>query len=649
MKTLIICLFIGISTSLFGQSNLYYSNYDWKTVPDKFELSAEEKTEDEVILFEKRCEEFTNINDNFMQVSLVHIIRVLNTDAAIEANNKVYISYDGKDVIVQKARVIKPDQTIVTLKSSDIREFKNEEGEVEYRYFALEGLETGCVIEYLHYLKHSPSLTGKSIALQNNVPKRKLNVEIVSPTYLDFQVFPINGVEAFTLDSIDTTVRRKFLELENVKAIKKEFQSPDLALAQKIYYKLNKNFNSGKSNMYNYTNAGKIIYENNFGVPSKKTLKSYKAYIADMNKNGGTDLESKLRYLEFKLKSDINIIEASLPQLTDPEFIFENKLSSDDGLTKIFLQILREMGVGFELVVTTDRDDNAFSTEFEGYNFLDHLLLYINELDSYFEGSIYSRIGFPPYQYTFTKGLFISEKTVGDIKVPISKIKEIKLVDSKKSIDEINATADFSTSIDEPKIVIERRLTGYKAQFPQFLLNYLNDEQKEKSKKEVLLYIDENANIEEITYENDNGKAAGVLPFVAKGTFVSHFFLEKAGDKTLFKVGALIGPQAELYNKEKRTMPVQAEFNREYKRSIKVTIPTNISIDNLNALNINVVTADGSAGFISEYKLEGEVLSITIREFYTKVYFTVAEYDGYEKVMNAAADFNKIVLVLSKK
>jgi hypothetical protein len=245
--------------------------------------------------------------------------------------------------------------------------------------------------------------------------------------------------------------------------------------------------------------------------------------------------------------------------------------------------------------------------------------------------------------------LFISEKNLGDMKVPISKIKEIKLVDSKKSIDEINATADFSTSIDEPKIVIERRLSGYKAQYPQFILNFMDDEQKEKAKKGVLQYIDENANIEDITYENDNSSAAGVLPFAAKGTFVSHFFLEKAGDKTLFKIGALIGPQAELYNKEKRTMPVQAEFNREYKRSIKVTIPSNISIDNINALNINVVTADGSAGFISEYKLEGELLFITIREFYNKVYFSVAEYNGYEKVMNAAADFNKIVLVLAKK
>ena len=216
MKSIIICLFVGLSASLFGQSNLYYSNYDWKTVPDKYELTEEEKTEDEVILFEKRCEEFANIDENFTQVSLLHVIRMLNTDAAIEENNKMYVSYDGKDVIVQKARVIKPDQSIVTLKSSDIREFKNEDGEVEYRYFALEGLETGCVIEYLHYLKQNPSMSGKSITFQEDVPKRKLNVEIVSPTYLDFQVFPINGVPTFTLDTVDTTVRRKYLDLVDV-------------------------------------------------------------------------------------------------------------------------------------------------------------------------------------------------------------------------------------------------------------------------------------------------------------------------------------------------------------------------------------------------------------------------------------------------
>jgi hypothetical protein len=111
----------------------------------------------------------------------------------------------------------------------------------------------------------------------------------------------------------------------------------------------------------------------------------------------------------------------------------------------------------------------------------------------------------------------------------------------------------------------------------------------------------------------------------------------------------LIGPQAAFYNKEERTLPVQAEFNREYKRKLVIAIPEGYTIKNTNELVFNVVTADKSAGFVANFVIANGELIIDISEYYNKVYFPVAEYKGYENVMNAAADFNKLVLVLEKK
>jgi hypothetical protein len=53
--------------------------------------------------------------------------------------------------------------------------------------------------------------------------------------------------------------------------------------------------------------------------------------------------------------------------------------------------------------------------------------------------------------------------------------------------------------------------------------------------------------------------------------------------------------------------------------------------------------------FLSDYTLEEDVLEITIIEKYFVVDLDTSEYDGFRKVVNSAADFNNIVLVLEKK
>jgi len=55
------------------------------------------------------------------------------------------------------------------------------------------------------------------------------------------------------------------------------------------------------------------------------------------------------------------------------------------------------------------------------------------------------------------------------------------------------------------------------------------------------------------------------------------------------------------------------------------------------------------AEFISTYKIDGNTIVIENLEYYTKVNFPLDIYNDYVKVINAAADFNKIKLVIEKK
>ena len=53
--------------------------------------------------------------------------------------------------------------------------------------------------------------------------------------------------------------------------------------------------------------------------------------------------------------------------------------------------------------------------------------------------------------------------------------------------------------------------------------------------------------------------------------------------------------------------------------------------------------------FTSEYTLDGNKLSITCNEFYNIIRLPVEKYDAFRTVINAAADFNKISLILKNK
>ncbi len=52
--------------------------------------------------------------------------------------------------------------------------------------------------------------------------------------------------------------------------------------------------------------------------------------------------------------------------------------------------------------------------------------------------------------------------------------------------------------------------------------------------------------------------------------------------------------------------------------------------------------------FVSGFTKEGNIVKIHVREEYRNIYYPVSQYEDFKKIINAAADFNKIVLVLEK-
>jgi len=123
--------------------------------------------------------------------------------------------------------------------------------------------------------------------------------------------------------------------------------------------------------------------------------------------------------------------------------------------------------------------------------------------------------------------------------------------------------------------------------------------------------------------------------------------LDKAGKNYLFRIGKLIGPQVEMYQEKKRQSPVELEFPHQYKRKIEVEIPNGYEVKGLESLDFSI-KPDRSMGFTSTYSMRGNRLVVEVTEYYKEVRYPLEKFEDFRKVINAAADFNKIVLVLEK-
>jgi hypothetical protein len=107
-----------------------------------------------------------------------------------------------------------------------------------------------------------------------------------------------------------------------------------------------------------------------------------------------------------------------------------------------------------------------------------------------------------------------------------------------------------------------------------------------------------------------------------------------------------------MYRDDQRTAEVENDFNRMYNRTIKIHLPKGYQVKNLKDLKSDITYRDKDNIpflFKSDYTLTDDLLEVRIEEYYKQIYAPLSRYEDFRKVINAAADFNKITLVLEKK
>lgn len=651
-KTLLLTCFIGCGIFNYNvqAQNFEFKNYGFSSAA--YNIDPKFQKEEEIIIERNIKSEFVFEDDTASEYLLVHEKKLINSDNAIERNNKVYIPAGLNDnLITNKLRVILKNGKILELKKSDIKEEIDEQRQTKYNYFAVNGLEKGAIIEKFHIIKREPEISGNSLKLQGSTPVLKTTIELIYPERLLFSSASYNGFPK--AESRLKSYQNKnslYVEAVNIPAVPdNERQSNVLKNSQRFSYKLEENLSTNTKNIYNHTDYAKNLYEAYHRELSKADEKALDNFVKKIQKFN--DPLAQVQHTEAYIKENIqyNRYFSANNSLAD---IINHKQGNLFDLLKLYANTFKKINVPYEIVFTTDRFQNVFDPNFESYLNFKEALFYFPTANVYAEpGAPAFRAPMFDDQFAGNHGLFVKTKKFGGIEVPVSEIRTIDFP-KNQSLSVMDIHVDFSKSLTDPQLNSNIKFNGYES------LNFqpTKDFSDPTEYQEMLNYIAKNYTFES-EIESVEAKNEG-LAFVGKEHFIINVkanakdLMTKAGTNYIFKVGEVIGKQMEMYEEKERVFPIELDNPHSYDRTITLTLPDDYKVKNPEVFNMNQsLTYQGKvvADFISSYEIKGNQLIVKNTEHYEFLELPASVYQQYQKVINAAADFNKLSIIFEKK
>ena len=381
---------------------------------------------------------------------------------------------------------------------------------------------------------------------------------------------------------------------------------------------------------------------------AKKIMKS-----AGIRKDDGE--ETKIAKLENYIKKTYVILNG-FPSRDNLKDINEYNIGSQLDVFKLYVYTLQYMELEYEVILTSDKTERRFDPEFDSWTYLNEPLLYFPGLKKYMDPSaVYARLGRINDNYLGQDGLFIQPLMLDDKISGFTRIKSIPKNELDKTEDIQRLQVKLTPDLQKCEIEYKREMEGYADVLLRYSYYSSDDEDKKEIVEGFIKGDAEDADVEINNVGNTDMFSTEEVnaPFMIDANVKTSYYIQNAGDKILLKVGELIGPQTEMYSEEPRQQPIEIGFAHKYVRHIVIEIPEGYQAKGLEKLNINIVynneKGEPCMAFTCRYKIEGNKLIIDCEEYYADLAYPITQYDDYAKVVNAAADFNKITILIEKK
>lgn len=647
---LLIACFSGIISPVSSQEIIRET---WIEKPLLHTIDSKLKDESAVVVLDKRRIEYTDDKDNVVQYKTLHKIIHINDDKGIESFNRVYLPVSNtSDIVDIKARTILPGGKIIELDKSNIKDLKEDDDRV-YKIFAMEGLEKGCEVEYYYTFKRNTSFFGTEV-FQGRTAVLEARLELISPKRLMFEMKPFNS-STKPSDSVINTQRWIAVTEKDIPVAENEKYCALEANLRRFEYKLT--YNTSRTNndrMLTWDELAKRVYAN-YSNCSSKEMKKVDDLIDNMKVKNIADETAKIVAVEnyiktnFTARDDVGGDDAS-----DLEHIVKTKLASDFGIVRLYGAIFRQLDIPYEFVLAADRKKFSIDKTFENWNNCDNPVIYFPGLKKYMAPTLADyRFPWIDPNWANANAFFVKSTTIGNFTTAYGEVKAIPLEDYTKTMINTEAEVQLNKSFDTLLINISQIYAGYAASTYKAIFTFAPEENKKLITKEMIKFGTKSENVVSSKIENPDFESYhDNKPFILSATVKASELIEKAGNKTIIKIGDIIGEQVEMYQEKPRQFPMEIDFPHVLQRKINFTIPDGFVIKNLDDLKINhsyQEKGQTTMGFASTYEVEGNVVKITILEEYRRTYYPLSQFEDFKKVINAAADFNKVALILEKK
>jgi hypothetical protein len=628
----------------------------WGQHEKLYELTDSERMEPSVIIKEVVGDyiEFPKISETETQVYRYHMVykRVhLNEDKGVESYNKIYIPIKSEiDLVDLRAHTIsKTGKMSKEFNETDMKTIE-EEGS-RYMILALDGVEKGGEVEFYFIIRKNIPNYG-DLAIQNETFKREFTYTMRIHHNIEYMFKGYNGCPPIKEEEIgDYNIYT--LNVSKIPVHTKENMQNYDAELMRVEYLLAYLKNKGRVRQNTFADFTKTVY-GNITAEKEKSKGEIKKLTKKLKLQDVEGTEDKIRTIENWIKT--NVVYVQIGGLSSVKEIIKNHYAGELGILRLYAYMFDENNIKYELWSTCKRSEKEFDESFESFNFLNDYYFYFPSVNKFLDfKNIAWRLGIPPSEILGQKSVKIKVIDLGDdlitAKYTIGTC-DIPSCDQTNEIMSTELTYDPASSKIKAKIHMEE--DGYQ-NYIKGMYSLVTDAAKKKQiVEDHIKRFSSDAKISKMEMKNEDINDLEQInrPFILDAEYTASKIVENAGDNVIIKIGQVIGEQSELYKDKPRQSKFFNPYPHKYTRTIVLNIPEGYSLKGLEGINIDKRhkltngTKTDSIGFVSAYKVENGKLTITCTEYYECLEWPVDKKDDYTEVINAAADFNKISVIL---
>lgn len=652
MKNILLTLSF-IFSFLFSQAQFVFDPFDFKLNDTTLAIKPDSIAFAEPLtaMFDNTYVWFGLFPNTNTAVKMVveHDLLYLNSESAIDDNNKVYVPVSNQDSLIYfRIRIIENGKVVKEHDGSEMMSVVEES--TRYKQMAVEGLKKGQMLEKLIITLHNYSDSGW-MTIQKSYPVRKSLFTLRCPATVQFvlKMYPNNIT--FNDTVLNNTDRYQFTNIGKIEPIIDESYSMTQSQKTRIEFALSQNFSTNKK-FNSWAEKGRNRLE--FLMTTEK---SEIKYISKLIKNQGWDKLSgkeQLFAVENYLKNTINISK-DYPYMEDVEKMFKAKYGDEYSILRVYIMIYQELGIPWEIAYSVVRSKKKFDADFPSPSFIEDPLFYFPSYKLFTDPVDRAlRVGEISSLYLGQKAMFVKPILLGDQwsgvtridKIPVNKTEDVSR-DYK-----INVTWDA-----ENKMTVHTTYHGNSyADDGRKILYTIAGEEKAKEVIEEQIRNERKEGVFKIVSSenhNVNDFKEYYLPFVLSYQWETEEYIEQNGENLLVKYGELIGPQVQMYDKLERQNIIQSYYPHIHTSEVRIAIPEGYTAQGFENKNRQLAfkDQDGNDLFGIDIKVEllGNEIVMKIREYYSKIEYPVSDYMNFREVINAAADINKYTLLLKKK